>query len=119
MLNKITQLFSNLKQKLDYYQVTRGRNEEWSRVRNEFIQENGAFCQVCLKTTKLNVHHIIPFHIDPTLELDKSNLIVLCTNDAVNCHYLYGHLLDWKSYNPTCRDDVQIWQQKIKNRQYK
>jgi 5-methylcytosine-specific restriction protein A len=112
-------LLSNLKQRYDYYKVTRGRNEhEWFRVREEFIKENGAYCRVCGKTQKLNVHHIVPFHINPDLELDKNNLIVLCTNRPVNCHYLFGHLLDWKAYNPTCRYDVAIWNQKIRDRKY-
>lgn len=110
-------LLSNLKQRYDYYQTTKGRNkQEWFKVREEFISENGAFCRVCNKTTKLNVHHIIPFHIDPDLELDKNNLIILCTNRPINCHYFFGHLLNWKAYNPTCRYDVETWRQKIENR---
>lgn len=114
----VNQVLSGLKHRYDHFITTKGRSDEWSRVREEFIKENGAFCRVCGKTKKLNVHHIIPFHINPDLELDKDNLIVLCTNKPINCHFLYGHLLDWKSYNPTCRYDTSIWNQKIKERVY-
>lgn len=112
-------LLSNLKQRYDHYDTTRNRSERWNEVREEFLDETGHYCKVCGKTTKLNVHHIIPFHINPELELDKDNLITLCVNRPLNCHYFFGHLLCWRSYNPLCRYDVEIWRQKIEDRKGK
>jgi hypothetical protein len=58
-------------------------------------------------TNKLEARHIIPFHINPKLELDLNNLITPRTDasDGVVCHLAIGHLGTYKLFN-----------QKIKNR---
>lgn len=75
------------------------RSSEWNRIRLNFIKEN-PFCAWCKSTKLLNVHHIKPFHTWPELELKKTNLITLCENPLFNCHFVLGHLSNWKSYNP-------------------
>ena len=50
---------------------------------------------MCGWDKKLQVHHIIPRHIDKSLELEWGNLITLCRE----CHFRFGHFLDWKKYN--------------------
>ncbi len=95
------------------------RSPEWKNVRDQFVIDNGSMCACCSKTENLNVHHIIPVHINPELELDKSNLIVLCQNKNLNCHLSIGHLGSFLAYNPTVVEDVTIWKNKIKERKYK
>lgn len=87
----------NLKNLL-YGEISR-RSKFWEKTRIEFIKEN-PFCAWCKSITELNVHHIKPFHAWPELELKKTNLITLCENPLFNCHFVLGHLSNWKSYNP-------------------
>jgi hypothetical protein len=91
------------------------RSSKWGTVRKQFLIDNGNRCACCSRTDNLNVHHIIPVHIDPSLELERANLIILCEK---HCHWVYGHLMDWSAYNPTVIEDVKIWNEKIKNRLY-
>lgn len=63
----------------------------------------------------LHVHHIVPFHVDPSKELDPTNLITLC---GKYCHYTIGHLMDYKSWNPNVIEDCKIYSEKIKTRPY-
>ena len=55
------------------------------------------YCQFCGRTDGLEVHHIIPFHVEPKLELEADNLITLCEK---SCHFIVGHFSDWTLYNP-------------------
>lgn len=93
------------------------RSDRWPTVRKHFIT---AFplCAVCGGKKKLEVHHIMPFHLKPELELEPTNLITLCENDkdGVNCHLLFGHLGNFKSFNQTVKIDAQIWAEKISKR---
>lgn len=91
------------------------RSPEWPEVRNAFLKENPR-CAVCgtkgglLKP--LNVHHIQVFHLNPLLELDKTNLIILCRKD----HFLFGHLNNWSSFNKDVVSDSSLWKEKILTR---
>lgn len=87
------------------------RSSQWSSVRNTFIQKH-PHCEVCGTSKNCEVHHEIPYHIDPSKELMESNFLVLCRPD----HYLFGHLNSWKSWNPNVRKDVAEWKAKIANR---
>ena len=44
----------------------------------------------------------MPFHLDPALELDPTNLITLCM-DEKECHLHIGHGGSFKQYNPEVR----------------
>jgi hypothetical protein len=77
------------------------RSPGWRKVREEFIADHPK-CAACGTKNKLEVHHIIPFHIDPSLELDKNNLMTLCRNH----HYTFGHFCDWTSWNKFVQSDV-------------
>lgn len=92
------------------------RSPKWGTVRKQFLIENDNICACCGKTKNLNVHHIIPVHINPDLELEKSNLIILCENRTLNCHLVFGHLLLWAVYNPHVIEDVKLFNERIKNR---
>lgn len=73
------------------------RSAKWRKVRADFLVLFPS-CTACGTKTNLNVHHIRPFHLYPELELEPANLITLC--EQHNCHYLFGHFLDWKAFNP-------------------
>lgn len=77
------------------------RSPEWHRVEREHLAVEG-WCRFCGGTTKLQVHHKTPFHLDPAKELDPTNLITLCEDvkDGVECHLHVGHLGNWKNFNP-------------------
>ncbi len=77
------------------------RSPKWSAVRKAFVKSN-PYCSACGTTRELEVHHIIPFHIDSSRELDTANLLTLCQD----CHFYIGHLKDWNRYNPQVRDDA-------------
>ena len=77
------------------------RSSKWPAVRKAFVKSN-PYCAACGTTKELEVHHIIPFHIDASRELDTANLLTLCQD----CHFYIGHLKDWNRYNPQVRDDA-------------
>lgn len=70
-------------------------------------------CVVCgYKGSKIQVHHIKPFHLHPLLELDPKNLITLCEAKGREHHLLIGHLDNWESYNEHVREDVKRFRNK-------
>jgi len=89
-----------------------GRSKDWSSVRKEHLI-NFPSCAACGKTTKLEVHHIKPYHIDPNLELDPDNLITLCADP---CHLIFGHLKHWKSWNVDVKEDCEKYLFKLRHR---
>lgn len=94
--------------------LTVKRSSQWSSIRDNHLKQQPC-CQVCGGTDKLNVHHIQPFHITPSLELDPNNLITLCEslNHGINCHLWVGHLGNFKKVNPTVVDDSKLWNTKF------
>lgn len=89
------------------------RSWGWSKVRKTHKKKN-PFCAVCGSKKGVEVHHIYDFSTRPELELDLDNLISLCR--PKRCHFLFGHLNNWKSINPYICWDARIWRQKIKER---
>ncbi|MGZ3772989.1 MAG: HNH endonuclease [Pseudobdellovibrionaceae bacterium] len=92
------------------------RSPKWKAIRNAFLK--GKVCAVCGRKTKLEAHHIKPFHLFPRNELLISNLIALCENknNGINCHLLVGHLGSFLSYNENVKADAHIWNIKMKTR---
>lgn len=80
--------------------VTRSRG--WSKVRREHLKANPT-CAACGSKRLLQVHHIVPFHEQPELELEPSNLISLC--GFKDCHINIGHGGSFKHY---CLDVREI-----------
>lgn len=93
------------------------RSSRWPKVRAQHLTEHPT-CAVCNSTTKIEVHHITPFHLDPSKELDTNNLITLCETKAngINCHLAFGHLGNYKYVNKTVITDAKHWNNKLKNR---
>lgn len=89
-----------------------GRSYKWSKVRKEHL-ENNPTCAACGRNKKLEVHHIKPFHLNPELELDPNNLISLCDDP---CHFVFGHLMNYQSWNEEVIEDCEKYYGKIKNR---
>lgn len=85
-------------------------------MRARFLADHPS-CAVCGGTRKVEVHHRIPFHLRPDLELDPDNLITLCEGcPSANHHLLYGHLGNYKSFNAQVELDANIWSKKIRTR---
>lgn len=78
------------------------RSPGWKKVRDKFIKNNPT-CAACGTKEDLEVHHITPYHVDKSLELDQDNLITLC---GKRCHYVFGHFCDWKSWNENVVNDT-------------
>ena len=75
-----------------------GRAGQWARVRREHL-ELEPVCIACGRDDELEVHHIKPYHAEPSLELDPANLATMCRD----CHYSVAHAYDWKSWRPDVR----------------
>lgn len=88
------------------------RSSLWPKIRSEYLQTN-PICEICGSKNKPEVHHIIPVHVDPSKELDINNLITLCDK---YCHFIFGHLMNWKSYNIHIKQDAMEFNNKISNR---
>lgn len=91
------------------------RSPRWRYVRKVHLGKN-PYCANCGKKKRvgMQVHHIVPFRIDPSKELDPTNLLTLCNNPR--CHLDKGHLGYFKSWNPNVISDCAVWLDKYKNR---
>ena len=80
------------------------RSGQWPTVREHFLKSNPS-CAACGQTDHLQVHHVVPFSVDPSLELNTENLITLC-EDEYSCHLKIGHLGSFRKANPEVRKDA-------------
>lgn len=80
------------------------RSPKWSGVRDAFLKLHGE-CSACSGKERIQVHHVLPFHLNPGLELDTSNLIALCMG-SFECHLRIGHGDDFDHYNPNVTQDA-------------
>lgn len=84
------------------------RSSKWPTVRKHILEEQ-PFCSICGSDKNVIVHHVEPFHLNPKLELDLTNLIPLCEGHPgsyaeMNCHFIFGHLGNWKNFDPELLD---------------
>lgn len=96
----------------------RKRSPRWRKVRAEHLAAYPA-CRVCGKREHLEVHHVVPFHVAPELELQPLNLVTLCEGPGGGCHLRVGHLHDWRAWNDRCLSDAAFWRERIRRRSYK
>jgi 5-methylcytosine-specific restriction protein A len=84
------------------------RSAQWRNVRAAHLKAHPT-CAVCGGTKTLEVHHIEPFHTNPTKELDPDNLITLCEakRSGITCHQFVGHMGNYKWTNERVREDVE------------
>lgn len=88
------------------------RSPKWISIRKQHLKDNPS-CAACGRNKKLEVHHKIPVHINPEGELDPSNLVTLCADP---CHIIFGHLMNFKSYNKDVIEDCAVYLNKVKNK---
>ena len=90
------------------------RSSKWPTVRKHFLETN-PYCAACGHTSDLEVHHVVPFHEDPSKELDPSNLITLCDRPGPkNHHLLIGHSGSFRKSNPNVREDAEAVYKSLK-----
>lgn len=89
------------------------RSSQWQALRKKHLEKE-KLCCACASAKNLQVHHIDPVHRSPERELDPTNLVTLCQS----CHLTFGHLMDYRSWNPDVIDDIKVYNNKIKNRPY-
>ena len=89
------------------------RSRKWPKVARAHKK---AFpkCEYCWGRKQLQTHHISDYSTSPALELKWSNLMTLCMKNK--CHFLEGHLQNWKSINPNINSDCVIHRAKVANR---
>lgn len=88
------------------------RSPGWRAVRSKHLDQFST-CAACGRSKDLEVHHVVPFHLNRDAELDPANLLTLCGD---SCHLAFGHLFDWSSHNPTVREDAAAWLAKVRCR---
>lgn len=96
-------------------QYPRERSPEWPKVREEYLKQH-PICEACGGTENIEAHHKRPYHLFPELELDPLNLITLCEKPAHDCHFHFGHLLNWLAYNPMVVDDSGHYLSEVRGR---
>jgi 5-methylcytosine-specific restriction protein A len=106
MIKSITHGINLIRHHFRDLSVSAKRSDKWPTVEKHFLQANPK-CAVCDGTERLNVHHCVPFHLDPTKELDPTNLITLCMGEK-ECHLKIGHCGNFKLYNPNIRKDAAL-----------
>lgn len=87
------------------------RSPLWPGVRKEHLELFPA-CAGCGRLKQVQVHHVVPFHNKPELELDRKNLITLCPI----CHFVLGHLFNFRSWNEEVVGDCKWLLKKVENR---
>lgn len=88
------------------------RSPKWQKIRQKHLADNPC-CAACGSCNKPEAHHIIPVHVDQDKELELDNLITLCDK---YCHFIFGHLMNWKSYNQSIVNDAESFKNKLLNR---
>lgn len=106
MLRFLRMLFSGIEA------LSTPRSSAWRALRKAHLEENPC-CEACGSRKRVVPHHIVPFHVDPSRELDPSNLVSLCEGPVFNCHLFFGHLKRWGRHNPTVLEDAREWKERI------
>lgn len=88
------------------------RSSGWKLARKNHLKAHPK-CIVCGSTRNVVPHHVVPFHVDPSMELDPDNLVTLCESPSFNCHLFFGHLKRWDRHNPDILKDAEEWRRKL------
>ena len=88
------------------------RASGWPKVRAAHLEREPA-CAVCGETENVEVHHVVPYHLKPELELSPENLLTLCgPRSRYDHHRWFAHFGDSQCHNP----DVRKWVKAVKER---
>lgn len=104
MLKIIKKAVNKIKYQIYHKKTESKRSPKWAALEKSFKASNPT-CAACGGRKDLQVHHILPFHLHPELELSVSNLISLCMGDW-DCHLLLGHGNSFQTYNPNVVADA-------------
>jgi len=96
-----------VKSRADFY-TEAARDSKWRSFRK--VQLVNKKCAICDGTEGLELHHKKSFHDSPELELDPDNVMVLCDNHPRNCHFIFGHLMNWRFINDDIDNTVEYFQ---------
>jgi len=88
------------------------RSAQWPRLRADWLGLHPT-CAACGTKKGLEVHHIAPVWLFPSHELDPQNLITLCGG---GCHLAWGHLHNYRSWNPTVVVDTAAFLVRVQSR---
>jgi len=89
------------------------RSSRWRYVRRDYLKEHPR-CEMCKGKKGLEVHHIRPVHLYPDLEEVVHNLITLCGWRGYSCHFIWGHLKNYKDWNGIIREDAKHLSDRVK-----
>lgn len=86
------------------------RSGHWHSVQQAFLKEHPD-CEGCGRKGPHGnqVHHVVPYHVDPSMELDVTNLLTGCPA----CHFAVYHLNSWSRINPHARKDAADHRKKV------
>lgn len=104
MMNLIRHAVRLLKARKHEREKRERRSPHWPKVEKAHLAAHPS-CAACGSTTRLQVHHEVPFHRRPELELDPKNLITLCMSKN-ECHILIGHGDSFEYFNPNVAADA-------------
>ena len=80
------------------------RSSGWGPWVKAFLR--GKSCIACGQREGLTGHHVVPYHLDPSREMDPKNVVPMC---ADRCHLVHGHFNDYSLANPTVREDCAAY----------
>ena len=83
------------------------RSSKWPAWLKAFLK--GKVCIACGQREGLTGHHVVPYHEDPSRELDPTNVEPICGD---RCHIVHGHFNDFSLSNPTVREDCAAYRAK-------
>ena len=92
---------------------------EYAAARAKHLRAHPS-CACCGSVQNVEVHHVVPRHVSPSLECVPANLLTLCRSMRVgmDCHLVIGHLGNWLNCNPKAKDDAAWWRARLKERHY-
>ena len=88
--------------------------EKWEEFERQYWKKHPEekYCHICGEKKHIELHHIIPRHIDSSKIFDESNLIPLCRA----CHFRFGHLGNFEDWNPHIREDAEMMFKLVQDR---
>lgn len=91
------------------------RSSKWPSVRKAFLKDHPN-CAVCGGAEKIELHHILPYHVAPEKELSSDNFIPLCESKkgGITCHLFVGHVSSYRGWNPNVAEDAAAWNLKLR-----
>ncbi len=94
-----------------------GRSPAWRGMRDRHLVQHPS-CAARGGRVALEVHHKLPVHLYPEMELTECNLVTLCMAPGHWCHFAVGHAFDWKAFNSHVAEDAARLLERVQSRSY-